>query len=146
VAAIEGDPGRRLFPGLRIARSGLGAQRLRMETIAHNVANASATAPDGVQAFHRRIVELEEAFRTGEAGRGDEPSGVRVRGIVEDTSEGPRIYDPGHPHADADGYVQSSNVDTTLELAELMEARRVYEANASVFDALTAMLRRSIEI
>ncbi len=72
--------------------------------------------------------------------------GVAVRGITEDTSEGPRIYDPGHPDADAQGYVQRPNVRVTDEMVELMDARRLFEANATVFQVAKAMLRRAIDI
>lgn len=72
--------------------------------------------------------------------------GVRVVGIVEDLSEGPIVYDPGHPDADADGYVRLPNVDVTSEMVDFMIARRVYEANASVFEAAKGVLRRSIEL
>ena len=72
--------------------------------------------------------------------------GVRVVGIAEDPSEGPLVYDPGHPDADETGYVRYPNVNITEEMVELLEARRVYEANATVFDAVKAMLRRASEI
>jgi flagellar basal-body rod protein FlgC len=72
--------------------------------------------------------------------------GVAVRGIGEDQSQGPRVYEPGHPDADADGYVQRSNVRVTDELVEMMDARRLFEANATVFQVAKAMLRRAIDI
>lgn len=72
--------------------------------------------------------------------------GVAVRGVGEDLSEGLRVYEPGHPDADAQGYVQRSNVRVTDELVELMDARRLFEANATVFQVAKAMLRRAIDI
>lgn len=72
--------------------------------------------------------------------------GVAVRGISEDQSVGPRVYEPGHPDADAEGYVQRSNVRVTDEIVELMDARRLFEANATVFQVAKAMLRRAIDI
>jgi flagellar basal-body rod protein FlgC len=72
--------------------------------------------------------------------------GVAVRGIAEDATEGPLVYEPGHPDADAAGYVRYPNVRITDELIDLMDARRVYEANATVFQSAKAMLRRSIDI
>lgn len=72
--------------------------------------------------------------------------GVAVRGISEDQSQGPRVYEPGHPDADAQGYVQRSNVRVTDELVDLMDARRLFEANATVFQVAKAMLRRAIDI
>lgn len=74
------------------------------------------------------------------------PGGVAVEAIVEDPTPGALVYDPGHPDADAKGYVRYPNVQITTELLTLMQARRVYEANASAFQAGKAMLRRAIEI
>jgi flagellar basal-body rod protein FlgC len=72
--------------------------------------------------------------------------GVNVTGIVEDTSEGPLVYDPGHPDANANGYVRMPNVRITDEMMDLMDARRVYDANATVFQSAKAMLKRAIDI
>jgi flagellar basal-body rod protein FlgC len=72
--------------------------------------------------------------------------GVEVAGISEDPSEGALVYEPGHPDADALGYVRYPNVDLVRETIDLMEARRAYEANATVFDAMKAMLMRAIRI
>ncbi len=76
----------------------------------------------------------------------DDAGGVRVAAIESDPTPGPMVYDPGHPDADASGYVQMPNVDLTSELVELMEARRVYEANASVFQATKQVLRAAINL
>lgn len=72
--------------------------------------------------------------------------GVRVAGVAEDLTEGPLVYDPGHPHADEQGYVRYANVEVTQEMVDLLEARRFFEANATVFEAMKSVLRRSIEI
>ena len=66
--------------------------------------------------------------------------------ITEDASEGPKVYDPGHPDADANGYVQYPNVRVTDEMVDMMEARRIYEANATVFQAAKQLLRRALDI
>jgi flagellar basal-body rod protein FlgC len=71
---------------------------------------------------------------------------VRVASLEADESEGALLYDPGHPDADEAGYVRMPNVDIPQEMIELMEARRLYEANASVFEAVKAMLARAIRI
>lgn len=131
-------PERRLFHTLGIAASGLTAQRLRMDTIAMNVANAETTRTDAGGPYRRRVVEMEA---------GDAPgSGARVAGIAEDPTEGPLVYEPGHPDANADGYVRYPNVRVTDEMVDLMDARRLFEANATVFQAAKAMLRRAIDI
>ena len=150
------------FRPLDIASSGLSAQRLRMETIATNIANAETThGPNGP--YRRRVVRLEAA--EGQPAAGQFPAlpldqangsvsadpttglgGVRALAIEEDPSAFPVEYDPGHPDADASGYVRKPNVMVTDEMVDLMEARRVYEANATVFDAAKSLLRRAINI
>jgi flagellar basal-body rod protein FlgC len=76
----------------------------------------------------------------------DATGGVRVASISEDQTDGPMIYDPGHPDADKNGYVKMPNVNMTGELVDLMNARRIYEANATVFQAARAMLHKAIDI
>jgi flagellar basal-body rod protein FlgC len=153
-----------MFRGLDIATTGLSAQRMRMETIATNIANAETTrGPDG-QPYKRRMVQLEAATALGappsypplpldqqkDGVAAPDPSaplgGVQVVGISEDQSEGPLVYDPGHPDANAQGYVRYPNVRITDEMVDLMEARRVYEANATVFQAAKQLLRRALDI
>ena len=72
--------------------------------------------------------------------------GVTVAGIVEDQTPGALIYDPSHPDADAAGYVHSTNVSIPDEMVDLMEARRVYEANATVFQSAKAMLKKALDL
>ena len=154
-----------MFRSLRIAASGLSAQRQRLETIATNIANAETTRGADGQPYRRRLVELQnQAFAPGmpaapahdalfamatpdgSAGSLDAAHGVDVSAIVEDGSEGPLVYDPGHPDANADGYVRYPNVRVTEEMVDLLDARRIYEANATVFQSAKAMLRRSLDI
>lgn len=161
---MPGIEGGRLFRGLSIASSGLSAQRRRIETAAANIANAETTRTADGTPYRRKVVGLEPGtvvepgvLKAGElpvdipAGelpfpeRADTP-GVVVTGVEEDASEGPLVYDPGHPDANEDGYVRYPNVRVTDELISMMEARRLYEANATVFDAVKSMLRRATEI
>ena len=79
-------------------------------------------------------------------GRDDGLHGVRVAEVREDASEGPLVYEPGHPDADANGYVRYPNVRVTDEMIDLMDARRIYEANATVFQSAKAMLKKALEI
>ena len=72
--------------------------------------------------------------------------GVRVAQVAEDQSEGPLVYDPGHPDADQNGYVRYPNVRVTDEMIDMMDARRIYEANATVFQSAKAMLKKALEI
>lgn len=72
--------------------------------------------------------------------------GVRVAGIAEDRTEGPLVYDPAHPDADQNGYVRYPNVRVTDEMIDMLDARRIYEANATVFQSAKAMLKKALEI
>lgn len=155
---------RPMFRTLGISASGLSAQRARLDVVASNIANAETTAVDGNGTpYQRRVVRLEargqpwqpyEVNAAGDPARFRLPSGnpmdamhgVSIAAIEEDVSEGPLVYDPGHPDADDAGYVRYPNVRITDELVDLMDARRVYEANATVFESTKAMLRRALEI
>lgn len=168
--AIQGVGGavRPLFRALAIPASGLSAQRARIDVIAQNIANAETTrTPDG-GAYQRQVVqlapqqvdgapavqivagEITPGVRAGEiplpGGPQEAAVGVGIEGVATDTTEGALVYDPGHPDADANGYVRHSNVRITDELVDMMEARRMYEANASVFEAIKGMLKRATEI
>ncbi len=160
--AGPGESGLRpLFRSMGIAASGLSAHRARIEAIAENIANAETTRTADGTPYRRKVVQLQEApFSDVMAGRevqgagpsvgdpmaGGDFGGVRVLGVAEDYSQGPVVYDPGHPDANEDGYVQMSNVRITDELVDLMGARRLYEANASVFDAVKSMLFRATQL
>lgn len=161
-----GDRVRPMFRSLSISASGLSAQRQRMDAIAGNIANAETTRTADGGAYRRRVVQLEAAGMAPdvaalEAGRiwptaqpaGELPippfdgeGGVRVAGVVEDASEGVLVYDPGHPDSDANGYVRMPNVDLTREIVDMMETRRLYEANATAFQAIKNMLQRATQI
>ena len=160
---------RPMFGTLGVAASGLSAQRARMETIATNIANAEVTRTPEGGPYKRRMVQMEAAPASRfEASLGaalgvppvalpdaptalgdvtaDHANGVRVTGIMEDQTEGPLVYEPGHPDANEQGFVRMSNVRLTDEVVDLMDARRAYEANATVFQTAKAMLRRAIDI
>lgn len=154
---------RPMFRTLAVAASGLSAQRQRLEAIASNVANAETTRTEDGTPYRRQTVRIEAKTIPGqpwEVGASGLPSefrlptgsplepamGVRVTAVEEDASEGPLVYDPGHPDANAQGYVRMPNVRITDEMIDLMDARRVYEANATVFQSAKAMLRSSLNI
>lgn len=161
---MERSPRPPLFRPMDIATSGMSLQRLRMETVATNIANAETTRTDAGGPYRRRVVVGEELVREGsppaypplpltESRPGVSPQdptdalgGVRAAAIEEAPGEGPLVYDPGHPDADANGYVRYPNVNVTDEIVDMMEARRVYEANATVFQAAKQLLRRALDI
>ena len=108
-----------------------------------NSAFGTTAATTGDQS---RTVQVPLLPTAGGAFGDDGLHGVRVAGIEDDRTEGPLVYDPGHPDADANGYVRYPNVRTTDEMIDLLDARRVYEANATVFQSAKAMLKKAIDI
>lgn len=132
-----------------ISASGLSAERLRMEVIANNIANAFATRTSGGGPFRRQDV-LFEAMMSEFAGEGSmgipELGGVRVVGVVADPSELPRVHNPGHPDADADGMLTMPNVFLPIEMVNLMTASRAYEANLKVLQNLRQQLEQTLSL
>jgi flagellar basal-body rod protein FlgC len=143
-----------LFTSLDIAASGMTAQRLRMDIIADNIANANTTRTPRGGPFRRHLAVF--AARTPPpAGLGLPPgagwesgpmpfTGVRVIGIGEDNSPFNMVYDPGHPDADAEGYVSYPNINPIVEMVDLIESNRAYEANLSVFEVTKQLLMRTL--
>jgi flagellar basal-body rod protein FlgC len=136
--------------GLGIAASGLSAQRARLDAIAVNIANAETTRGVDGTPYRRKVVCLEEvpfeSLVVGAEPPGGDGGGVRVSRVEEDLTEGALRYDPGHPDADEAGYVRMPNVDVSSEMVDLMVTRRLFEANATVFEAMKSVLRRSTQI
>ena len=106
------------------------------DTIGLDVAGHSEMFGGAARALIQRIPSAEPT----------DAGGVRVAGIGEDASEGALVYDPAHPDANESGYVRMPNVRITDEMMEMMDARRIYDANATVFQSAKAMLRRSLEL
>jgi len=144
-----------LFGGLEISASGLTAERLRMDVTAENLANAQTTRGADGQAYRRKEVVLQEApgsfgaslsAAMGGSGIGSS-GGVHVAGIVQDTTTPlKRVYDPGHPDADAQGYVSMPNVDTVTEMVDLISAQRAYEANVTAMQSAKQMFSRTLDL
>jgi len=136
---------------LEISGSALTAQRLRMDIIAENLANAGTTRTENGGPYVRKTVVLEARTNKDEFGRilaqKSAGMGVRVREIVEDTQEAFKLeYDPSHPDAGEDGYVRYPNVDTTQEMIDMMAASRSYNANVTVINAIKLMASKALEI
>lgn len=134
-----------LFGGLAISASGLTAERLRMDVIAENLANAESTRGADGQPYRRKSVVLGAAGGSG-ASFSDVLAGVRVKGVVEDTGPGRRVYDPSHPDADKQGFVTLPNVNTVTEMVDLITATRGYEANIQAMNAAKTMFSRTLEL
>jgi flagellar basal-body rod protein FlgC len=143
-----------MYAALGISATGLSAQRLRMDVIASNLANADSTLGPG-QAYRRQVVSLTPApggaafalptAAAGAAGSAD-MHGVAVAGIVADESPLRRVYQPGDPMADAQGYVTKPNVNAVTEMVDLVAATRSYQANVTAFDATTQMALETLKV
>ena len=133
---------------LKTAGSALTAQRLRMDVISSNLANAEATStPEGGPYKRERVVfgpVLRDSFNkvTGGAASG----GVEVKGIVQDQDEPRMVFDPTHPDADEDGFVAYPNVDMVTEMTDMLSASRSYEANITVVNVAKSMAQRALDI
>ncbi len=141
---------------LAISASGMTAERLRMDVVANNLANVNTTRTPGGGPFRRQEVAMAPASASfGEtlAGLSGEDNGVeaarggvQVSGIVPDMRPFKRVYQPGHPDADAQGYVNLPNVDTVTEMVDMMGATRAYEANVAAVGAVKGMAMKALEI
>ena len=136
----------KLFGGMHAAASGLAAERIRIDVIARNIANAQTTHVPGGGPYRRQVVYFEPLVRRLVDGR-QVAAGVRVTGVGEDhATPFERIYDPSHPDADGEGFVRMPNVDTTREMADLISAVRAYEANLSVQETFVQMAERALRL
>jgi len=131
------------FSAIDISASGLSAQRRRLDTIAENIANAETTRTERGGPYRRKQVVFEElASRELEQGQ----QGVKVREVIEDSRPPHLVYRPGHPDADANGYVAMPNVSIVEEMVDMISATRSYEANATAINATKAMARKALEL
>lgn len=139
-------PLERLFGGMRIAATGLKAERTRVDTIAKNIANAQVTrVPDTGEAYRRELVDLAPLTRSTENGM--EIVGVEVRGTRPDmTTPFQEIFDPGHRDAGPDGIVRYPNVNTVTEMADLITAVRAYEANLTIQENFERIADRALRM
>ncbi|MFN4033730.1 MAG: flagellar basal body rod protein FlgC [Fimbriimonadales bacterium] len=130
-----------LISTLRVSSSGLSAERLRMDLIADNLANANTTrAPDG-QPYRRKVAVFQPITPTPRM-----PGGVQVAQIAADPTPPRLVYEPGHPDADANGYVAYPNVEIVHEMVDMITASRAYEANIQAFNAAKNMFLRTLDI
>jgi flagellar basal-body rod protein FlgC len=127
---------------ITIAASGLRAQAGRMRVISENLANADSTPPRaGVDPYRRRI----PTFRS-ELDRSLDARTVQQGRVEKDMSDFRTKYEPGHPAAGPDGNVRYPNVNTLIEMTDLREAQRSYEANVNVVSATRRMIQRTLDI
>ncbi len=142
------------FSAMESSASALTAQRLRMDTISENIANASTTRSEEGTPYRRKTVIFEaqngnapfssylskasrELFTNG---------GVRVSRIVEDQTPFKSVYDPGHPDADENGIVEMPNVEVVTEMVNMISAARAYEASVTAINTSKSMASKALEI
>ena len=144
-----------MFDALNVSATGLTAERLRMDVTAENLANAQTTRGADGGPYRRKEVVLGEVSASGGFGSqlasamgraGGRPGGVEVQAIAEDATPGKLVYDPGHPDANADGYVRMPNVDTVAEMVDLISASRAYEANVTAMQAAKQMFSKTLDL
>ena len=139
-----------------ICASGMTAQRIRMDVIANNIANANTMVTTEGSPFRRREVIFEAPGRTFSESLSTARrrlnrtigSGVKVQRILEDRTNNAftKIYDPGHPFADADGIVLRPNINVTTEMVNIIDASRAYEANVTALNSFKQMEQRALQI
>jgi flagellar basal-body rod protein FlgC len=141
-----------MFGSLDISASALSAERLRMDVTAENLANAQSTRTQNGGPYRRKEVVLESAggsfagaLAAARTSAGSQ-AGVRVAAIVEDGSPARLVHDPGHPDADADGYVRLPNVNPVTEMVDLISASRAYEANVTAMQTAKQMYTRTLDL
>ncbi|MEO7037469.1 MAG: flagellar basal body rod protein FlgC [Polyangiaceae bacterium] len=138
-----------VFSAMEVAASGLSAERTRMNTVASNLANARTTRTAAGGPYKRldpvfEAIGLDES--TGVMANQGGVSKVKVARIQEDTRQGMMVYEPGHPDANAQGYVEYPNVNAVEEMVNMITASRAYEAGVTTIDTVKAMSRSALDI
>lgn len=137
---------------LDISATGLSAQRLRMDVISDNIANVNTTRTANGGPYRRKVVILRENQNTSfDSILGDlrgkfDGAGVLVDSIQEDQSPFKKVYQPGNPDADVNGYVLMPNVNIVTEMVDMISATRAYEANVTAANATKDMAMKTLNI
>ena len=141
---------------MNVVGSGLTAQQLRLDVVSENITNRTTTRTEGGGAYRRKMVVFEAEgerspfqaalVRALVRGASGTAGGVRVTEIVEDPSDFKLVYDPEHPDANAEGYVEMPNVDLMQEMADAMAASQAYSANVTAFNVLKQVAAKGLEI
>ena len=128
--------------GINATSSALEAEKMRMDVVAENIANAYTTRGLDGKAYQRKTIAFEALLRSGSERSG----GVRISEIGTDPNPGEIIHNPTHPHADKDGMVQMPNVSVSTEMVDLLAASRAYEANLAVVRNARQMAAKALSI
>jgi flagellar basal-body rod protein FlgC len=137
-----------LSSAISASASALGAERTRIEAAVSNLANAESTQSQNGQPYRRRDVILSaDPVNSFDAALGrSTATGVKVARVVEDQSEYRRRYEPGHPDADADGFVSLPNVDASTEMVDMIGAARAYQANLAAIGIIRDLISKALEL
>ena len=141
-----------LFSALSVSASGMAAQRTRAEVLVENLANSETTrTPEGGPYRRKDVVFTSDTAPSPfasiyRARLGSPAEGVRVAGIVTDTSAPDRRYMPGHPDADKDGYVAFPKINPAEDMVDLLGTSRSYEANVAAISAVKDMIQKSLDL
>jgi flagellar basal-body rod protein FlgC len=135
-----------LFKVLDVAGSALNAQSMRLNVVASNLANAESVASDARSAYRARHPVFQSLLREFAADPADDKAavGVRMVGVYESPAPAAKRYQPGHPLADAAGYVYASNVNTVEEMANMISASRSFQTNVEVMTTSRDLLMKTI--
>ncbi len=131
-----------IFKNFEVSASALIAQKVRLNTIASNLANANTTRTPEGGPYRRRDVVFSSVLVDEMKGL----EGVRVIDVVEDSSPPKVVYAPGHPDADRNGFVKMPNINVIEEMVNMMIATRAYEANVNAFNITKAMYQKALEL
>jgi len=138
-----------LFGVMELSATALTAQRQRAEVATANLANAETTHTEEGGPYRRKLVVFSQrnnAFQLALTDAGRAIRGVQVREVVEDSAPPVMLYEPGHPDADAQGYVAYPNMNPVTEMADLLSATRSYQANAAAVNASKQMIQSSVDL
>jgi len=140
-----------MFGAINAAASGLSAERLRMDVISNNIANVNTTRTAEGGPYRRQVVVFEPragnmAFSQVLSEHIDAGQGVRAVGIIKDESPLRKVYDPNHPDANNEGYVEMPNINIVSEMVDMITATRAYEANVTAVNAAKNMALKALEI
>lgn len=138
-----------LFSSLQVSASGMAAQRTRAQLLVENMANSETTRTPGGGPYRRKDVVFSSEIQSSpfsEIFQGETGEGVAVSDVIQDNQPPEMRYMPGHPDADAHGYVAFPNLNPAEEMVNLLNAQRSYEGNVSAMAAVKDMINHSIEI
>ncbi|HEY3426126.1 MAG TPA: flagellar basal body rod protein FlgC [Negativicutes bacterium] len=140
-----------MFSAIDSAASGLTAERLRMDVISNNIANVNTTRTAEGGPYKRQSVVFaprsnSKSFTQMLSNEMDTGDGVRVVGITKDNSPSRLVYEPNHPDANQDGYVEMPNINIVSEMVDMITATRAYEANVTAVNSAKSMALKALEI